>query len=373
MSNAGRHPLPLLVEVSPGASHHLAPHTRTAVLMAGLAIVLTAFLGLYRVPYAIYQPGPATNVLGNVDGVPLLRIEGTRSYRPSPNSRGTLDMTTVSVSGGPEYPTHLDDVLRAWVSPDDTVLPREQVFPKDQSAQAVRQENAAEMSQSQEQATVAGLREAGRVVREQVRVISVDPKAPAAAVLKAGDVLTDLQGRPVTGNLQMRSTLTALRPGAAVRLVVRRGGSSVALRTKTTNNGDRTVLGVDIEPVYDFPVTVKFATKDVGGPSAGMMFALGIYDLLTPGDLVGEQPIAGTGTIDPEGQVGPIGGIAQKLVGAKAAGAKWFLAPQSNCSEVVGHVPQGLRVVSTSTLHESRLAVQKIAAGQGASLPTCTR
>jgi PDZ domain-containing protein len=104
-----------------------------------------------------------------------------------------------------------------------------------------------------------------------------------------------------------------------------------------------------------------------------MMFALGIYDLLTPGSLTGGTKVAGTGPIDSRGEVGPIGGIQQKLVGARRAGARWFLAPASNCDEVVGHVPQGLRVVRTSTLHESRLAVEAIAAGRGQSLPTCTR
>jgi Lon-like protease len=103
-----------------------------------------------------------------------------------------------------------------------------------------------------------------------------------------------------------------------------------------------------------------------------MMFALGIYDLLTPGELTGGTKIAGTGTIDGSGAVGPIGGIAQKLVGARDAGARWFLAPAANCDEVVGNVPDGLRVVRTASLHESRLDVEKIAAGQGASLPTCT-
>jgi PDZ domain-containing protein len=120
-------------------------------------------------------------------------------------------------------------------------------------------------------------------------------------------------------------------------------------------------------------VDVQFATKDVGGPSAGMMFALGIYDLLTSGDLGGGAKIAGTGTIDGQGNVGPIGGIAQKLVGARRAGAQWFIAPESNCNEVVGHIPAGLHVVSTSTLTQSKTDVQQIAAGNGSSLPTCKR
>jgi PDZ domain-containing protein len=154
---------------------------------------------------------------------------------------------------------------------------------------------------------------------------------------------------------------------------VRRDGAQLDLATTTTSSDGRTVLGVGLDPQFQFPVAVSFGTKDVGGPSAGMMFALGIYDLLTPGARTGGMKVAGTGTIDSRGEVGPIGGIQQKLVGARRAGARWFLAPASNCNEVVGHVPDGLRVVRTSTLHESRLAVEAIAAGRGQSLPSCTR
>ncbi len=157
-----------------------------------------------------------------------------------------------------------------------------------------------------------------------------------------------------------------------MRLTVRRDGKSVDLTTTTTTSDGRTVLGVGITPSYDFPVDVKFATKDVGGPSAGMMFALGIYDLLTPGDLTGGARIAGTGTIDGAGQVGPIGGIAQKLVGAREAGAQWFLAPSSNCDEVVGNVPAG--AARGEDVDAARVAARRREdrGGQGSSLPTCT-
>jgi PDZ domain-containing protein len=103
-----------------------------------------------------------------------------------------------------------------------------------------------------------------------------------------------------------------------------------------------------------------------------MMFSLAIYDKLTPGALTGGINIAGTGTIDSAGKVGPIGGIAQKLVGAKRGGAAWFLAPAENCNEVVGHIPDGLQVVKVATFAQARDAVKAIAAKQSASLPHCT-
>ncbi|WP_125963353.1 YlbL family protein [Bifidobacterium dolichotidis] len=119
-------------------------------------------------------------------------------------------------------------------------------------------------------------------------------------------------------------------------------------------------------------VSVKLHIEDIGGPSAGMMYALGIVDKLTPQNEANGQIIAGTGTIDAEGKVGPIGGIDLKMVGAQESGAKWFLAPADNCSQVVGHVPEGLRDVRVSTLDEAYKAVVAIGKGQGDSLPQCT-
>ena len=131
------------------------------------------------------------------------------------------------------------------------------------------------------------------------------------------------------------------------------------------------VIGVYAASTYDFPIDVQIQLPGVGGPSAGMMFALGIYDKLTPGELTGDEHIAGTGTIDGGGEVGAIGGIVQKMYGASAAGADWFLAPESNCSEVVGHIPSGLQVFSVGTLDDAITAVEAIADGETADLARC--
>jgi Lon-like protease len=145
----------------------------------------------------------------------------------------------------------------------------------------------------------------------------------------------------------------------------------VSVGTIASPEDGRTVLGVYIDPTFDFPFSVKIQIEDIGGPSAGTMFALGIIDMLTPGDLTGGKKIAGTGTIDADGRVGPIGGIRQKLVGARRAGASYFLAPADNCEEVRKHVPDGLAVVKVDTLDTARNAVTAIAAGKAGSLPGC--
>lgn len=142
---------------------------------------------------------------------------------------------------------------------------------------------------------------------------------------------------------------------------------------RTEIDGEETLLlGITLMTDYEFPFDVTIQLDNVGGPSAGMMFALGIIDTLTPGELNGGKEVAGTGTIDAEGTVGPIGGIRQKLYGARDAGADYFLAPEANCDEVVGHVPDGLQVIRTATLDESLAALDVIAEdGDVDALPTC--
>lgn len=351
----------------PAAPERLSGRSTTLLVSGFLAIVIGAVIALVPAPYAIYAPGPVTNVLGLVGSTRLISISGAPTYP----AKGTLDMTTVSVYGGPGRSLRLPQVLQAWLSRSQAVLPQDQVFPPGQTATQVSTENAAEMSESQQTATAAGLREAGLVVRETVTIAEVSGAAPAASVLRAGDVITGVDGVDVIDSAAVRAAVSALPPGAPVTVAVRRGGATLQQRTTTTSQDGRTILGVGLTPTFRFPVDVKFATRDVGGPSAGMMFALGIYDLLTPGELTGGVKVAGTGTIDAAGVVGPIGGIAQKLVGARSAGARWFLAPAANCDEVVGNVPEGLRVVRTASLRESRVAVQAIAAGTAQSLPTC--
>lgn len=135
---------------------------------------------------------------------------------------------------------------------------------------------------------------------------------------------------------------------------------------------DKVQLGVGTGISYDFPFQVEIKLDDVGGPSAGMMFALGVIDKLTPESLTGGQIVAGTGTIDSSGRVGAIGGIRQKLAGAKQAGAPWFLAPTANCDEVVGRVPDGMNVFAVSTLEEALTVLNDVRTGGDLNgLPRC--
>jgi len=333
------------------------------------AIVVAALMGLVHLPYVILQPGPVTNTLGNgAGGKPLITVEGKATYPTT----GALDFTTVAVLGGPNNRINVWEWIIGQLDQTDSVVPEDVLFPKGVTSTQVEQQNAAEMADSQQEAIAVALRGLGETVPEVVTVRELAKDSPASGVLRAGDVLVSIDGTAVTTPDGVRAAVRAHKPGENAVFTVRRDGKKQVLSVKTAESGGHTVVGVFLKASFDFPVKVSINAGDVGGPSAGMMFSLAVYDKLTPGALTGGATIAGTGTINSLGTVGPIGGIQQKLVGAKRGGATWFLAPAGNCNEVVGHIPDGLRVVKVSTFTQARDAVESIAAKKTTSLPACT-
>ncbi|HEY0216727.1 MAG TPA: PDZ domain-containing protein [Cellulomonas sp.] len=349
------------------------PLTRRAVLLSGGMLVTAALLVvalLLPVPYAVNSPGPTLDTLGEHDGTPLITVSGAETY----DSTGQLRLTTVSSTGGPGYPTSLLGALAGWLSPSDIVLPVETVYPQDVTQDQLDEQNQAEMVSSQENATVAALEELGYTVPVTLTVHDAVEGSGAEGVVQAGDVLLSFDGTALTSYGQLIDLLAATEPGSTVTLGVTRDGTATDLSVVTgaREDSDGSQLGVYIDPTFDPPVDVTIKIDQIGGPSAGTMFALGIIDTLTPEDEADGQVIAGTGTMDLNGAVGPIGGIRQKMAGALRDGATWFLAPADNCDEVAGHVPDGLTVVRIATLHEAREAVEAIGAGTTSDLPTCT-
>lgn len=367
---------PVVTEGRPDGPRRPGPPSRGTVA-AFLAVFAGLLLGaagtLVHLPYAIMMPGPASNVLGQetrTDGqkVDLIAISGQQTYPTT----GALDFTTVRVNGGPGYPVNVWDVLGAWVDPTQDVYPVDALFPPQQSAQDVEAENTAEMVDSQQEAAAVALRKLGYSVPERIKIAQVSKTAPSGDLLKPGDVLTSVGGVAVTTADSVRQAIQKVSPGQPVQVVVQRGGAAVTLDPVTGSSTDgRTVLGVVLGVDFTFPFTVKIDVGSVGGPSAGLMFSLGIYDKLTDGALTGGRTIAGTGTIDAAGNVGPIGGIRQKMAGAQRSGASYFLAPAGNCDEVRGNVPSGLTVVKVATFDDAEQAVTRIGTGDASPLPAC--
>ncbi len=321
--------------------------TLTLLLSSALLVVLALFAGTQSVPYVALAPGPTFNTLGATDGTEVIKISG----RPTFPDTGNLNLTTISVV------TRLTFVqaVRGWFQHDLAVVPRDVIYPPDKTDEQVRAEDKVAMVESQDSATTAALRQLGIPGTTTVLVGKVEPAAPANGKLKTGDVLTGVDGTAVTDAAQLRALIGKRQPGQVVRIAFRRAGqvgtATITTSSATQDDGSvRPVIGVLTTEQTDYPVKVEISLKDVGGPSAGLMFSLGIIDKLTPSSLTDGRFIAGTGTIDSAGNVGPIGGIQQKLIGARGKGATTFLVPQANCAAAVQDPPAGLTLIKVATL-----------------------
>ncbi|WP_258069726.1 S16 family serine protease [Arthrobacter sp. SX1312] len=344
------------------------PRFRAMAVSGSLAVVLCATAVLLPSPYIIESPGPTFNTIGEVDGQALIRVEGRESFPPE----GELDLTTVLVSGGPNGRVNVLDTFRAWADPDMDVLPEQLVYPEGTTSSDVQERNAVAMTSSQESAIAAALSHEGIEFTEELSVAGLADDSASEGILEVGDILRTIDGRGIENIETLRSVLAQAGGAAATLGIVRDGAEmEVAVTPKESAEGEFQ-LGVLLASTFDFPFDVSIQLDNVGGPSAGTMFALGIVDNLTEGDLTGGRHFAGTGTIDSGGVVGPIGGIAQKLVGARAGGADFFLAPAGNCDEVIGNIPDGLTVVKVETLGDAVDAVETLGAGGDASdVPAC--
>lgn len=365
------------VSVTPAPRRPRPPGMIAGIWALAVAMIVLLVITFLPTAYVIQRPGPVYNTLGTATGadgeqVPLISVEGAETFPTG----GALDLLTVQVVGNRERTPSWFELALAWFDPSKAVLPIDAVFPDGQTAEERNEESAALMIDSQKEATAAALTELGYDVVPRITVYSFVEDSAAEGVLEEGDVILSADGTEVTDADVLREVINA-GAGAPVELVVERGGDEVTVavtpKQVEIDGEERWLIGVTLLNDYEFPIDVTIQLNNVGGPSAGMMFALGIMDVLTPGELNGGEMVAGTGTIAADGVVGPIGGIRQKLWGAKDAGAEWFLAPESNCDEVVGHVPAGLRVFAVETLDDALAALEQISDGGDLdALPTCT-
>lgn len=345
--------------------------------LVAIAILAASVFALTPSPYVIEEPGPVYNTLGRVviDGneVPLIEVPADMSYPTG----GALDLLTVSTVGNRSSLPNWFEVVSAWLDPSKALLPLDEVYPPGYTVEDSNADGRIEMANSQKDAIAAALTELGYDIPRIVTVGALTEDSPSKGILEPGDAIDLVDGKKVSSVQDMRAVIAASGAGKPLPMEIERNGQklTVSVTPKLSNETPPApIVGVYPSINYTFPFDVTIQLQNVGGPSGGQMFALGIYDKLTPGELNGGAKVAGTGTIDASGTVGAIGGIRQKLYGAARAGATWFLAPKLNCDEVVGHVPEGLRVVAVSTLKDSLKALEAIESGSGTkSLPSCTR
>lgn len=358
---------------------------RTATILASL-LILTALLCagmLIKVPYAEMSPGPTVNTLGRHGGSPVLNIKDHKQYASS----GHLNMTTVRVTGA-DYRMDLVSAVTGWLQHDRAVVPHSTLYPDNKSAKEVDEENAEEFSASQESAKAAALKQLHIKVSSHIIVGSVVKGGPAHGKLHAGDVIRAVDGTAVRKPKQVADLVTKHTPGQKVEFTVvparkakaaekakRKPSASderrISVGTKKAPDDGRTIVGIQPATGHSFPFPIHIKLADVGGPSAGLMFALGIVDKLTPGDLTGGSFVAGTGTIDDQGKVGAIGGIQMKTVAARAKGAKYFLTPPDNCAAAAKDKPGGLTLVKTPSIGDAVQSLKKIRQHDADALPQC--
>ncbi|MEJ5919258.1 YlbL family protein [Corynebacterium sp. H78] len=312
---------------------------RTRTLLVGalpigvLALIMSSPSA--TVPFAAEGPGPLFDVLGDLEGKPMIDVSGEGVDTEKP--KGSFNMTTVAV----HHSVSLPQAIGLWLKEDTTVVPIESVFPPGVSEEEIQEKNDLMFTDSEANATAAALAELGLPTKVSVAMIMKD--SAAEGVLKEGDILHRVGEEAVQRPESVKAAVAAMKPGDDVDLIVERvneQGKSV-LEPVTVKLGDNpdnkdlAFLGIGMEAQPDGEVEVAYNVTGVGGPSAGLMLALGVVDKLSPGDLTGGKRIAGTGTIDGAGRVGEIGGITHKIAAAREEGGEYFFVPSANCSEAL--------------------------------------
>ncbi len=353
------------------------PRSTATVTAVAAIVLLVAGIVASPVPFVTMHPGPTVDILGTFRNRPIVSVDGAKTYPPD----GELRLVTVSEST-PDHEVRLPEALEAWWRDDAALIPRDAVYPEQTTSEDERALSAAQMVTSQDTAVAAALRRLGYDLETFPEVIGLTPGGPSAGKLKLRDRIRSVEGERTPTLASVFEALKGVEPGATVTVVVERGPFDDPKRKRvriTTvrdpQDRDRALIGIFPGTGYRFPFKVSVGIDEgIGGPSAGLMFALAIYDTLTPGDLTGGRDVAGTGTISDTGQVGAIGGIQQKIVGAKRDGATLFLVPPQNCADAL-RAPVSddeIRLVRAPTLRSAITSLTAYADDPSADLPRCT-
>lgn len=347
----------------------MTQRTIAGLLAVPLLLALFVVTLTQPLPFVTYEPGLTLDVLATEHGSEIIQVSGHKAY----HDNGELRMTTVYVSQ-PTTELNIFTLIHDWLSNEDAVYPYKAVYRTGETEQQNHTEGAVEMVSSQDAAVAVALDELGYHVKPAIEVLDVSKNTPAEGRLKVRDVFLSVNGTPITKVDDIVNAVKNAPDGQPVRFVVRRDGKPTTVSITPQGKGGQKKVGIHLGTGFVFPFKVSVnIDPNIGGPSAGLMFSLGIYDTLTPGSLTGGQIVAGTGTIDPSGKVGPIGGIQQKIVGARDAGAKLFMVPPDNCNDALGAPNGDMRLVKAATMHAAVGAIEAWVKNHDATLPTCSK
>ena len=312
---------------------------RSVVVVPILGLLFLA--GYVLLPYYSFGPGPVRDV------EPLIRVSGATRYP----SEGRFVLTSVVF----RQLTGLG-VLSAWLDPDRSVVPRERIYPSGEPVEVERRRSISQMDQSKLDATSVVLRELTDYPKERgdgVLVESVVAGCAADGELYPGDLIRRIEGEPVDGRQEASRAIGATPSGSSLTFDVTVDGEPQTVRLVREPCGGEADPLVGVSLINNFPLDVRISSDGIGGPSAGLMWALGLYDLLTEGDLAGGRTIAGTGALALDGTVYPIGGIEEKIAAAADAGASVFLVPEGNEEAARAAGDRGMELVPIGTFADA--------------------
>lgn len=322
----------------PGASRR--PRWRTALTILIPVVVVALVASMIRLPYYVISPGPARDVK------PLIHIDDRAVYP----SDGRLLLTAVLLRQANVY-----DAVEAWIDPAKSVIPERDVLVPGETREEQDERARSEMDTSKIDAAVVALTGYAGYPENHGRGVLIESvlgRSPADGKLFTGDVILSVDGARVDHPDDLGDRIRAAGEGNELMFRVEAGGEIHDVRLAPERVPDVAYPVIGITSVHNFPFPLTIDSADIGGPSAGLMWTLGLVELLTPGDLTGGMVIAGTGEIFPDGQVGPIGGIEEKVVAAERAGATIFFVPESNAAGARA-VADDMAIVAVDTYSEA--------------------
>ena len=350
----------------------MSRRTVSSLLASGLLAVLFYVAASLPVPYVTMSPGPTVDVLAEDQGEEIVQVAGHPRYRTD----GRLELTTIRITS-PDQEIGLWEALTAWFDRSRAVYPREAFYAPDESDQDVQTESTVQMVSSQDTAVAVALTELGFELDKITEVLAVSPDSPAEGKLEIRDQVMSVDGTKVKNASDVARLVRRTPKGESATFVVRRDGRTRTVEVEPEPSEDDPEVprvGIVVGPSYDFPFDVSVNIDErIGGPSAGLIFSLAVYDTLTPGPLTGGAAVSGTGTISEGGTVGPIGGIQQKIVAAADSGAEIFLVPPRNCESAmaVGLDDEEMRLVKAPTMHSAVKSIKAYVDDPAADLPRC--
>lgn len=353
----------------------LTKQTWTAAWAAIIFVASALALSFLPVPYVVWSPGGAHDLLGTIDvegkPVPVIDVEGLPGYPTT----GRLDLMTISQSSPDSLVSLPGALLGHWLDRRD-VLPRNLIYPPGLTSSQVQAQDEQQMDTAQHDAVIAALAQAKFPIKQLPMVKVVITSGPANNLLRPGDFILTVDGRSVATPDAVLAAIRTHAVGETVSIGYLRDGSPGQADVKVvgSNQDDRTpVIGFRVEPGFSHAGRIRFnVDSGIGGPSGGLMFAIGLYDRVTKADVVAGRHVAGTGTISSKGEVGRISGIQEKIGAAERAGAEIFLVPHANCEDLAG-ITTSMRLVSVDTLASALQSLDKLknpATAEG--VPSCS-